>query len=113
MTKIILNQTFKVFHWVVTSTNRWGKGATQEIALTNANLVTKALRKSTEYFINTLILKASISEADFNKLTACWGVNDFGNVVKCSDIDEHDQKLIDAHFVGWASTHIHKGKVVL
>ncbi len=103
---------FKLFFYVVTNAQRWGRGATQIEALNNANLKTIQQRRDVEHFINTLILKPETPDDAFANLQKCWAVNDMGDLVKCSDVTEEDQKQIDLYFVGWANTHIHKGKVV-
>lgn len=98
----------KNIFYVVAASQNWGRGFTPKDAEKNARLTPST---KFEYFLHILTLKPETTEEELQQLAPCWGVNDFGDLVRCNDITESDQALIDRTFIGWSVVHYNKPKV--
>jgi hypothetical protein len=96
----------KTIFFVVTSMQTWGKGLTPKEAEKNATL---RPADKTEYYLYIGVFKDCTSE-ELKSLLTFWGVSEMGQVVKCHDVTEEDQKLIDKYFVGWSHIHYNTNK---
>jgi hypothetical protein len=90
---------FKLFYYVITCYGRWGRSIDLDEARKNACVKLG----QTEHSIYTLILKGDCSDADVKRLGYMFGVNSWGQVVECIDLNAEDKAFLNEKFVGWST----------
>lgn len=89
---------YKQFYYCITATQRWGRGTDRETAMKAAQL-TKTSK--TEHLIFIGIVKDEATEEELKKVCYCFGVNGWGSIVVCEDLEPEKKKLVKRLFVGW------------
>jgi hypothetical protein len=98
----------KTIFYVITSHNRWGRGLTPKEAEKNASLTSAS---KIHYVLHIGIFKEETTGDELKSLQTFWGVNDYGELVRCSDLTNEDEKLISSKLVGWSVIEYNKPKV--